>query len=387
MSHERSDPISRATFRRLLRRLSDAEFRRFVADLWEARGWKTTLEEHGVIATRERANANERVLRTISLPVVRLPFRRIVDGSECNENDVVIVNRPASERTETTARENGARLLDADDLYELAFYGIDRATLEDIFHEYFGRSSVTGPPSGMAAVRAAAPDRVTTVLSGNAPITITLVIVLVSALVVGGYIARTTSVDTSSVVATNTSDQIATVAEPLESSPAPTTSVDRLEGYGVCGPPSPDTPPWKLRPVISEADPRSELKGWWVETSLNVSVFSGPNSQPTPLTPEVKHVTTYVDPQEDRYRLEISRWTSTDDAQAMGDFMAPRWHEVMVWGQYTFTINVFTENGTLLTEPSLSMAISTFELLSSVREADGEPIRSVCVAELRHIGS
>ena len=55
-------PIDRASFSRLVGRLDRATFEQFVADLWAARGWRTSMGNGTVIAEREGPGGGRRHL-------------------------------------------------------------------------------------------------------------------------------------------------------------------------------------------------------------------------------------------------------------------------------------------------------------------------------------
>ncbi|MFB6218995.1 MAG: hypothetical protein ABEH77_07455 [Halobacteriaceae archaeon] len=124
-------PLSRGAFRSLVGGLDAGEFAAFVAALWRARDRAVEREGSLLVVDGER--------RIWVESPGRWPLVRRADPPP--EADVVV--------TRCRGRPPGAgdrRVVDADDLYELALYGIDRGACTDIFERFFDR-----PPAERAS--------------------------------------------------------------------------------------------------------------------------------------------------------------------------------------------------------------------------------------------
>ncbi|MFB6170141.1 MAG: hypothetical protein ABEJ06_03250 [Haloarculaceae archaeon] len=107
-------PISREAFAALFEGLDPAERRRFVADLYAARGWETAVEESVVRAERDGHT------RRFALAA----------GADAN----------------AAAAPNAERLTTAD-VHELALFAVDRAACERLFRTYFDRPLPAAGPA------------------------------------------------------------------------------------------------------------------------------------------------------------------------------------------------------------------------------------------------
>lgn len=133
-------PISREAFARSLRGLSDAELAAFVADLWAARGWDTTVGRRAVEATRD-GTTRWVVIRPDGWFAGRLPGwaprpgRRQSSGwgPEFEDADVVVT------RSLDGGPPDGTRVVDAAELREMALYAVDPETRARLFDRYVGR--------------------------------------------------------------------------------------------------------------------------------------------------------------------------------------------------------------------------------------------------------
>lgn len=131
-------PVSTAAFARHLRDLDDGELLAFLAALWEARGWETTVDDGRVVATRDDQRQTIAVVRPHRFHLRRPPIP---------DADVVVSTR-ADGRVAGAASDEGAEFLDPAALRDRLLYGVDRDTAERLYAAQFGRSLTvdTSPP-------------------------------------------------------------------------------------------------------------------------------------------------------------------------------------------------------------------------------------------------
>lgn len=113
------------------RDLSAEERRAFVADLRSARGWETTIDGPVVEAIR----SNER--------------RRIAVGEPPSNVDVDAVVAVDEWDARTAARDRNLQLIDATDLRNELFYGLDPDVGEQLYRKHFGVSPECRPPASL----------------------------------------------------------------------------------------------------------------------------------------------------------------------------------------------------------------------------------------------
>lgn len=121
-------PLSSAAFARRFRRLDAEERLRFVAELWAARGWTTSVEDARVFA---RDGDVVRRIRVFQPGFLRSPDPGDVD---------VLVVTTADEAVESRAAENAVRYVTPADLRDRLLYGMPREAGERLATEYLGRS-------------------------------------------------------------------------------------------------------------------------------------------------------------------------------------------------------------------------------------------------------
>lgn len=118
---------SEEAFTRLFRGLDRAERTAFVADLWAARGWETTVEGNIVIATRDGTEQRIRVVDPGRFGVPTI-----------DETDVLVTARDR-EDVEAAADAAGARYVPPGVLFDQLRYAIDRVTAATLFESTFGQ--------------------------------------------------------------------------------------------------------------------------------------------------------------------------------------------------------------------------------------------------------
>lgn len=121
------DSPPRKCFCDLFRAASASERRRFVADLWAARGWETHVEGAVVIARRD-----DRTERITVLAPGRFRLRpSIPDGATA-----VIALNSISRIRRVSAPDT--RIIALDDLYEIVRYGFPGSAGDNLVHSHFG---------------------------------------------------------------------------------------------------------------------------------------------------------------------------------------------------------------------------------------------------------
>ncbi|WP_396611707.1 hypothetical protein ACH9L7_00015 [Haloferax sp. S1W] len=130
----------RSRFADLFRAASPSERRRFVADLWDARGWDTTVADDFVVARRDDETTRIAVVRGGRFGVARLPPRKA---------DVVV----ALDEVAPT----DARVFSPGDLYDIARYGLPEERSNELFQTYFG-SRLDEPADEPSRLRQAIPS-------------------------------------------------------------------------------------------------------------------------------------------------------------------------------------------------------------------------------------
>ncbi|RDZ48106.1 hypothetical protein C5B86_03330 [Haloferax sp. Atlit-19N] len=127
----------RSRFGDLIRAASPSDRRRFLADLWTARGWETTVEDRLVVARRgdriDRIAVDARSRRLLSPPVP--------------DEATVVVALGDPERTRRVAPDD-ARVLSVDDLYELVRYGLLGGRGDEVVADHFGVRLADLPADG-----------------------------------------------------------------------------------------------------------------------------------------------------------------------------------------------------------------------------------------------
>lgn len=142
-------PLGRSAFRSLLRELDATEFEQFVADLWRARGWDVdVVTDHVLVVT----HADRDTTQTLAIESgSRWVEQRSVSPSLGYDIDAVVVDVDVScVRFPDNLAGSDVAVIDANELYDLALYAIDRDVCDDLVRTYFDRSAPVAevdPPS------------------------------------------------------------------------------------------------------------------------------------------------------------------------------------------------------------------------------------------------
>ena len=365
-------PVDRRTFHRLLGRLDATEFERFVADLWEKRGWETTREDRAIVATRTAPPERVR------LHVVDRddPLLRATEA----DDDEIVVTRTRVGRDQP----DGRRIVDGDDLYDRCLYGVDRDTLDPLFRRHFDRPAVSPATESPTAQELAA--KAVGGLTTRGSVRMLGVLLLAVALVLAGTSAVPMGADPGpgdETTVSSTERPVSPTAVPVAVATDTPTPVP-LDGVGSivpgCPVPPTDAPPRDLRPsVIPHVSPTG-LEGWEITTEASIEAFPGPNALPTPIVPERQHVASYRNPAGDDYRLMISRWQTVDDARDVVAGTPADGPMRLAWGRYTAAVEVFTDEGRSKND-TLAM-VNARLLLSQLVHPDGGKLGAECVETL-----
>ena len=169
--------LARDQFDRLLGELSADEFAAFLADLWSARGWSTTVDGHVVTATREAPTAERQTLF-----IHRSTHRfRHVDRTDSRRDVTHVVTSGSGTRAREIAASRDAALVDTQELYDVVTYGLSADARESLFDRYFG-SRATAP----GGISRSIVDAVSGVRAGRTAIVGSAAAIVLFAAAVGG---------------------------------------------------------------------------------------------------------------------------------------------------------------------------------------------------------
>lgn len=189
---------SEEAFRQLFRELGAAERLTFVAELWTARGWETTVVDGAVIAVRDGEQQRICVLN---------PGRFGTAVPDDADVLVPVQDRPS---VRTASRRAGIRYVPPAELRKRLLYGVDRDTAATLFAEAFGHpldaETHVGPSrseqlrSVASELRQHSQDRF-----GGSPIAVSvLVVALLVGVAVAGPVLVPNDADRAEVVETTT---------------------------------------------------------------------------------------------------------------------------------------------------------------------------------------
>lgn len=138
-------PPTAAQFERHLRSLEERAFVRFVATLWETRGWETRVGAGGrILVATDPVTGDRRLIYCHSgRPTVRERLAGTVHDrrSEIDPGDVdVVVADREAQRARQFASEADAAFRGPKALHSALFYGIDREDADRLLRTHFGRA-------------------------------------------------------------------------------------------------------------------------------------------------------------------------------------------------------------------------------------------------------
>lgn len=139
--------FGRSEFERALHALGTDALAAFVADLWAAGGWETSVE--GAVVVVERADRRRRIRivaggRGLAGPRCRI---QVFGGPDLAGVDVV-VDASGSRRVAAAARVADAEYVPPEALRDRLRYGVPRATGRALSERHLGRSLAASPATG-----------------------------------------------------------------------------------------------------------------------------------------------------------------------------------------------------------------------------------------------
>jgi hypothetical protein len=380
--------LPRAAFARAVRRLDGDDARGLVADLLEARGYRTTVDGDVVTATRDTAGEGR------TGPSTRV---RVVGGfraaatAPADGADVVLVTGGPIARTlgsfglRSRAREGpaGPTRPGVDTLYEWFAFAVDGGTRATLEERYLDRTDPSALERGwLAAVRAADAterrlDRLSTPSWRVAGVVLVVLLALVAGTAAGpggllaspGASGPTTPADGAASTRTPRVTAVPTTATPVATATA-------------AGPPLPDacppaptgTHPASLRPAVRQTATAGGLDGWRILVDQNVTKYAfDPNDQQADVVPELRHIAVFERPGGAQFRLGIDRWASPNDA-ARSIARGGPWGLGVLWGSYTAWVEWGSSEAGGIT--------AARQLLASVTTPEGVRLGGACVSAL-----
>jgi hypothetical protein len=364
-------------FGRRVRGLDPETLTQFVADLYAARGFETTVTGEGCfVATRPRDGDEEARTVRVARSIPSEP------DSEC-----AIVARRVD--VESAA---GTEVRDLRALYRMALYAVEREQLRAISIEYFDedwkggqgraedRHGDRGRDGNGAGRRAAEwvesvwPSVETPVNPPAALFAVLIAVAVVAVLVatMGGSGESTTGPG---------------IERTVTPAPVPTqqqaTSTDALgpAGSDICPAPPAEGHLVSLRPVPVQAALSTGLESWELQLSVNSSVFYGPSPLEIRWEPERRHKSTYRMPDGEDIVLTVDQWNGSATAERAGRALAIEYGLSVVWGQYTFTVTYNSATTNASVERRTARATSRL-LLSQVTAPDGGKLGQECLDTL-----
>ena len=386
--------LEQSAFERAFRRLDGDTAREFVADLLEARGYRTTVDGRTVVATADakgpvrvlvggpRAAGRRRTPTTGGGPLVDAV---VVTGgplSRLLRSVLVRVPRVGSDRT--TARG-------LDRLYEWFAYAVDAETRARLEAEYLGATEPSALERSWLLVVGAADatvgrlDRLPTPSrrAAGAVLVALVALVAVTAAGPGGLLASTGATGSTGSTgwtgSTTPGDGAAPTRTPRLTAVPTTTPVATATP---AGPPLPDTcppapsgaHPASLRPAVRQTATAGGLDGWRLLVDQNVTKYGfDPNDQQADVVPEIRHIAVFERPGGAQFRLGIDRWASPNDA-ARSIARGGPWGLGVLWGSYTAWVE--WESG------EAGGVTAARQLLASVTTPEGVRLGDACVSAL-----
>ena len=370
--------LARAAFDRAVRRLDGSAARGFVSDLLEARGYRTTVDGHVVVATDDADDPDGSIRLLVisgwrSLTDVRHPVDAVlVTGGPVAGGVGRLALRVGSSRGDRLT------LLDGSTLHEWFAYAVPAATRSALADRYLdateptaiGRATdVLDEALGGAAARA---DPATAV-SGRAMVVVLVVLVALAAVTAAGpagLLASTGSPATDGAVTPTPR----LTAVPATATPGPTPTAVGRSLPDVCPPAPSGAHPATLRPGVIRTASADGLDGWELLATQNISEFEfDPNDQLRGSVPEVRHVAVFDNSGGAQFRLGLDRWGSPARAEtAIAD--GGVWNIGLSWGAYGLWVE-------WLPGDAVSGA-NARRLLAAVRTPGGVKLGGACVSAL-----
>ncbi|MDS0222457.1 hypothetical protein NDI54_14010 [Haloarcula sp. S1AR25-5A] len=355
---------TRKEFVKRVRRFDQWQLTRFVADLYEARGWTVETVDCGrLLVQPPRGTPGE----TLDVRLTKTPPSSRVDADR-----IVVGTMAAVERT-----LDEVRVIDARELHGMALYAIDRDRRQKLLADHF-------EPGSFADSRALL-DRLTSTIpalpsiprgAGSMVLVVVLLFASVAMVATGNFDSAETSDPNGDAEPTVTP---VSVSQSLFE--ASTDNDIVTPSSAACPRPPTDAHPSSLRPVPVDAALSTGLEGWEAVRQLNASTFQGPNELTIPWTPDVRHESTYRSPRGTTITLIIDRWPDQQSAAEAGTALANNYRTALVWGRYTFAV-VFPEAPSDSSTDSTNANVDTDSLLSEIINPEQGKLGSDCVDAL-----
>ena len=218
-------PVPEEAFRSEFRGLTASDRTEFVAGLWAARGWETTVEDGVVVAER---GAERRRIRVVAPGRFGTPDVSGID---------VLVTARDRDGVREAAEAAGAEYVPPADLRDLLLYGIDRGAAESLYEEWFGRSLRRSAPDGSddqplsESVAAALPP----IAKRSRVVAVVVLLALVGVVLAGPALSGIGSPDQSPVTVENVTPDEETPGAIGAASPEPTEPPGLLPGVTASG--------------------------------------------------------------------------------------------------------------------------------------------------------
>jgi len=345
---------TREAFVTRVRRFDQLELTRFVADLYEARGWNVETGDCGKLLVQASRGATD---ETLAIRIMETSPATRIDA------DRVVVGTTDVERT-----PDGVRIVDAGELHGMALYAIDRERRRKLLADHFEPGTFDSGRSPLQRITAMIPALPSIPRRAGS---VALVVVILFASVA---LVATASFDRSQTPDTDPEPTVTPVSVSQSLFEASTDAETETRSSMSCPRPPSDTHPASLRPVPVDAALSVGLEGWDDVRQLNASAFQGPNELTIPWTPDVRHESTYRSPRGTTITLIIDRWPDRQSAAKAGDALANNYRTALVWGRYTFAV-VFPDSPS----DSTNADVDTDSLLSEIIHPEQGKLGSDCV--------
>jgi hypothetical protein len=218
-------PVPEEAFASELRGLSTTDRTQFVADLWSARGWETTVEDGVVVAERDD---ERRRIRVVAPGRFGTPDVSGVD---------VLVSARDREGVRETAEAADVEYVPSAELRDLLLYGVEREAAASLYEEWFDRPLMRTAPdesdgrSVAGSVAAALPP----IAKRRRTVAVVLLVGLVGVVVAGPALSGVGAPDQSPVTVANVTPDEETPGAIGAASPEPTEPPGLLPGVNAAG--------------------------------------------------------------------------------------------------------------------------------------------------------
>ena len=371
--------LARAAFERGVRRLDGRDAGGFVADLLEARGYRTSVGDR-VVTAADSSGGSTRLLvvdGVRSLPAVSRTREPGVDAVLVTDSRLGPAARSLAARASRGAGSDPAAVLGPETLYEWFAYAVDAEARSALAERYLDATEPTALDRGRAALA----DAVGTVAGrlgrlrppSRRPVSVVLVALLVLAVAAtagpAGPLATTGPASNGDAGPTP-----AVTAVPVDATPAPATTEAGAALPEVCPPPPLEVHPAALRPGVIRTASAGGLDGWRVLATQNISEHEfDPNDQRAGAVPDIRHIAVFETSGGVQLRLVLDRWESVARAErAVTEGGA--WALGLRWGSYTAGVEWDAGDA--------SGDASARHLLAAVRAPGGVQLGGACVSAL-----